>query len=321
MTSIKERTEIAQANRRNVSAILEEIQILATISNDVAMSCFYVVFNKEDNKPFIGISVRFAELIASSWSNIQAGAKVVKNIGGTVTIQGFVHDFEKNSVFSVEVQRNIGRLSSEKAIQATNAASSIAFRNAVFKAVPAALFSAIAENVKNYITRNMDGSKVVEDVLRYFKKKGILSEDLENLIGNSISEADSKQLFLLIGLKNAIEEGDTTIHEVFNKGSKPASAKRTSSFVFDDGVEAESESEEPANDFEEVSQDMNNDSKSSKDKLKSGLASLSQSLPKEEVLQDEPKEDTTTLKKRPRGRTPKGMKWDEIKGEYVKEDF
>ena len=168
MTSIKERTEIARESKRDIPQILKEIQVLATLNNEVALSCFYVVFDKIDNKPFVGISVRFAELIASSWSNIHTGAKITSNNGMNITVQGFVHDFEKNAVFTVEVHRNISKLSAERIIQATNAASSIAFRNAVFKAIPAAITYSITKNIRQYIVENIDGGSVVKDILKYF---------------------------------------------------------------------------------------------------------------------------------------------------------
>ena len=186
MTSIKERTEIARESKRDIPTILKEIETLATLSNDVALSCFYVVFDKQDNKPFIGISVRFAELIASSWGNIHTGAKITSNNGMNLTVQGFVHDFEKNAVFTVEVQRYIGKLSPERVIQATNAASSIAFRNAIFKAIPAAITYTITKNIKKHIVENINGGSVVEDILVYFKFKKVEKSDLENLIGSLI---------------------------------------------------------------------------------------------------------------------------------------
>ena len=328
MTSIKERTEIAKENKRDIPAILEEIQTLATISNETALSCFYVVFNKEDNKPFVGISVRFAELIASCWGNIHTGAKITKNNGMSVVVQGFVHDFEKNAVFTVEVQRGLGGLSAEKSIQVTNAASSIAFRNAIFKAIPAAITNTVAQNIKKFITEDIDGNSIQKDVSKYFERKGIEDSDLERLFGESFtSDMYSEQLFLLIGLRNAIEEGDTTISEVFGKGEviKP---QRSSKFHFEseeivdtpiqeevtksvdkiqieeDAVIAtkvqENKDQEPSKKGESLEVDV----RATKKSLKSSLSKLAETKPKvvEEPIKEEPK------KKRGRGRPRKDEK-------------
>jgi hypothetical protein len=288
MSSIIERTEIARESKRDIPTILKEIETLATLSNDVALSCFYVVFDKIDNKPFIGISVRFAELIASSWGNIHTGAKITSNNGINLTVQGFVHDFEKNAVFTVEVQRYIGKLSPERVIQVTNAASSIAFRNAIFKAIPAAITYTITKNIKKYIVENIDGGSVIDEIIIYFKSKKIEKPALENLIGSLIAEISPEQLFLLIGLKNAIEEGDTTIAEIFGRAEvhKP---KRSSRFNFENSS------------FDEDA--PIDESTTNKEKLKSGILDLAKEVPV--LFTEETKESAPIIKKRSRGRPKK----------------
>lgn len=231
MTSIKERTEIALSNKRNLKETLEEIKQMATLTDEVALACFYVLFDNETNKPYTGISVRFAEIIASCWGNIHAGAKIIKNSGMSVKVQGFLHDFEKNAVFTVEVERSLARLSPEKAITATNAASSIAFRNAVFKAIPAAITNTIVKEIKKYISEDVDRGQVVKEVSDFFTKKGV-DESLISKFMNNIPE-DEDQLFILIGVKNAIEEGSATIEEIFNKGHIQTGIRK-SKFQFDE---------------------------------------------------------------------------------------
>lgn len=332
MTSIKERTEIAKESKRDIPSVLKEIEVLATLSNEVALSCYYVVFDKQDNKPYIGISVRFAELIASCWSNIHTGAKIIKNNGMTVVVQGFVHDFEKNAIFTVEVERYIGKLSPERAIQATNAASSIAFRNAVFKAIPAAVTNTVSNNIKKHIVENIDGGSVIKDVLAYFKSKDITESDLSKLINNEIENITSEQLFLLIGLKNAIEEGDTTIAEVFKKSEAPK-VHRSSKFDFSSneepkenivdfkigtrgkGTSSLNSKEEPSKKAfdglvggSETGETVASTKPNPKESIKNKLSELKETpkvdLPKEEVIGDV-EEKEKPKKKRGRGRPSK----------------
>ncbi len=239
MTSIKERTEISKSNPRNIKYILDEIQTLSTINEDVAFSCFYVIIS--DKKPIIGISVRLAELIASSWSNIHSGSRIISKNNKEVTVQGFVHDFEKNSIFTVEVQRSVFGMSSEQSIQSTNAASSIAFRNAIFKAIPASLVASIVDNIKNYVINQIDNGEDnlsrVYGILDYYKKRNISSNKISSLLGRTIQydldniRMSSQELFLLMGIKNAIEEGDTTLNEVFNL---PTNSKKPSRYSMSD---------------------------------------------------------------------------------------
>ena len=317
MTSIKERTEIARESKRDIPTILTEIETLATLSNDVALSCFYVVFDKRDNKRFIGISVRFAELIASSWGNIHTGAKITSNNGMNLTVQGFVHDFEKNAVFTVEVQRYIGKLSPERVVQVTNAASSIAFRNAIFKAIPAAITYSITKNIKQYIVENIDGGSVIDEIIIYFKNKKVEKSDLENLIGSLISEISPEQLFLLIGLKNAIEEGDTTIAEIFGT-TQVHKPQRSSKFNFSTNELTEEETAqvqkvneiigkavEPLIESKKVvTETVIGDIESPKEQLKSGISSLAESKEIPSIFEEEePKPEKK--KKRSRGRPKK----------------
>tara|TARA_R110001599_G_scaffold184514_1_gene377981 strand:- start:5160 stop:6086 length:927 start_codon:yes stop_codon:yes gene_type:complete len=231
MTSIKDRTEIAKANPRNIKNILDEIETLSTLSEDVAFSCFYVIIGED--KPIVGISVRLAELIASSWGNIHSGARIMSKNQKEVTVQGFVHDFEKNSIFTVEVQRSTFGLTPERAIHSTNAASSIAFRNAVFKAIPASLTQSIVSKIKHYILNNdsMDVMARCYNVIEFFKSKNINEQQVSDLLGRKINydldniRLTNEDMFLLMGLKNAIEEGDTTLEEAFKiktKVSKPS---------------------------------------------------------------------------------------------------
>ena len=294
MTSIKERTELARENKRDVPSILEEIKTLATLSNDTAISCFYVVFDPKDKKPFVGISVRFAELIASCWGNIHAGAKIVKNNGMSVTVQGFLHDFEKNAVFTVEVQRSLARMSSEKSIQVTNAASSIAFRNAIFKAIPAAITANVAKEVKRYITENVDGDKLINELLAYFKSKGVSEAEIKSLT-DTIAEHTEK-VFMMIGLRNAIEEGDTTIAEVFGKNEQVYKPMRSSKFSM--GVD-ESESFDY---LDPITEEKVTEKKS----LKNAMSHLAKESEKkqEEPIEEENKQEEPP-KKRKRGRPRK----------------
>ena len=293
MSTLTERTEIARQTKRNIPDTLMEIESLATLSREVALSCFYVVINKDNGKPFMGISVRLAELIASCWGNIHTGAKIINKTPNELTVQGFVHDFEKNTVVTVEIQRPISKLSAEQLIQATNAASSIAFRNAIFKSIPAALTSQIVTTIKEYITTNASqNDSVLSDLLSYFKSKGIGQKEIAKLL---VGVPDGESIFMLTGIKNAIEEGDTTIVEVFGTGE--AKPKRSSKYAFDNNNEQEESLDLPS---------------TLKENLKNGIASLSNSaVSEEEEIESKEKpteKESKPQKKRGRGRPRKKEK-------------
>lgn len=293
--------------KRNIREILKEIEDVATIDIDIALSCFYVMF--DNGKPFVGISVRFAEIIASSWTNIDSGASVIKNDGEYVLVEGYVKDKEKNSTFSVQVSRKITDykgfpLPSEQIVLATTTASSIAFRNAVFKAIPAAIFTTAVKNIKNFIMQNMDGSAVLTTTTEFFYAKGITEKQLiQRLNKDSLSDLKSDDLFTLIGIKNAIEEGSTSIKNIFgsdfnkkthNKGSKFAN-------MFDKDVD------EPADLKSQVSKTFESDVYVQNDTDGYFYREYDKKNPK-------PKKDKFP---RPKGRTPKGKMWDGNIGKFV----
>src|SRR5678816_4803120 len=86
----------------------------------------------------VGPSVRFAEVVASSWGNIRSGARIIDIDDKFITAQGQCFDLEKNICVQVEVKRRItkkdGKRYDDDMIGVTgNAACSISLRNAVFK--------------------------------------------------------------------------------------------------------------------------------------------------------------------------------------------
>tara|TARA_R110000803_G_scaffold162951_2_gene226644 strand:- start:269 stop:1216 length:948 start_codon:yes stop_codon:yes gene_type:complete len=309
--------------KRNIKEILVEIESVSTIDVDIALSCFYVLFN-DNGQPFVGISVRFAEIIASCWGNIDTGAKVVSNDGKILTVMGFVNDLQKNSRFSVQIQRKIidykgFALSQEKVVEITNAVSSIAFRNAIFKAIPAAIFTTVVKKIKKFITETADNGLIVNEALLFFAKKNILEKDIkEKLEVDTLKSLDSEKTFLLIGLKNAVNEGDITVQQAFGINNKSENTVRPSKFQFgEDSLDSDSEMNIiviPTKD--EVVSILDD-----KEGMKPILSAINQPINnkeiKEEFIDTNNNKERSIVYDRPRGRTPKGKEWDNKKGEFV----
>ena len=142
-------TQITTARKypRSIKRARDEIMELVTLTEDVARECVYALPRKQDGKRVIieGPSARFAEILAHSWGNARAGARVVDDHGDFVTAQGVFHDLEKNVAITYEVKRRIvnrdgHRFSADMIGTTSNAACSIALRNAVLKGVPKALW-------------------------------------------------------------------------------------------------------------------------------------------------------------------------------------
>lgn len=219
--------QVATAHQypRDVHHALTKIDTLATLDQDTANECFYVLRrnNGDGTQQMIeGLSVRMAEIIASCWGNLMIATRIIGNDGKCITAQAVCVDLESNLRVSVEVKRRItnryGKTFSEDMQVVTgNAASAIAFRNAVLKVIPKAVTKKIIEHVKEVSlgqSLNMEQSR--NNLVAYYAKLGVDKETLLDYLHiKSTDEIDKDIVFELRGIANAIKEGTTTVQETF----------------------------------------------------------------------------------------------------------
>ena len=209
---------------RELSRVLKQIETLATLDTETAEDCFYALRRGkgDEAKVIEGLSVRFAEIMANAWGNVRIATRIIGNDGKMITAQGVCHDLESNVATSVEVHRRItdkqGRTYSDDMVVVTgNAASAIAYRNAVLKVIPRAITKNIVENVKQVaLGKALDLETSRANCFANFKKLGVSEIQIcEYLEIKSTTDVDKEHLFTLKGLWNAIKEGSTTIKETF----------------------------------------------------------------------------------------------------------
>ena len=214
--------QVATAHQypRNLSQVLNNIETLATLDEDTAASCFYML--RRQGKLIEGPSVRMAEIIASSWGNIRVQARIISNDGKMITAQGVCHDLESNYAVSAEVKRRItgkdGRtFSDDMQVVTGNAACAIAMRNALFKVVPMALVKKVITKAKKVSlgeATSLEESR--KKMLDYFQKIGVDQQHIFDYLSVSkIEEIDTDMVVELRGLATAIKEGTTTAQETF----------------------------------------------------------------------------------------------------------
>jgi hypothetical protein len=211
---------------RDLSSVLKNIRDYATIDAETAADCFYALKRGQGNDASVieGLSVRMAEIFASSWGNLRVQTRIIGNDGKTITAQGICHDLETNVAVSVEVKRRItnkyGKTFSEDMQVVTgNAASAIAFRNAVFKVIPKALTKKIVEEIKKAsLPPISDMESKREKTIKWFTDRGVKVEEILKYIeSDSIENIGIEQLLTLRSTANAINEGTTTIEETFHQ--------------------------------------------------------------------------------------------------------
>lgn len=214
--------QITTARRypRSLAIVKKRMLDLATLDQETAESCFYKL--NRQGKTIEGPSIRLAEIAGSSFGNLRYGARIIANDGKTITAQGYCHDLETNVMCQVEVQRRItdrdGRTySQDMQVVTGNAACAIAARNAIFKVVPFAFVKPIFSAAKQAAVGDI---KTLAErrtrMLKQFAAMGIDEKRICATLGKAgVEEIGLSELETLIGLYNAVKEGEQNIDEAF----------------------------------------------------------------------------------------------------------
>jgi len=210
----------AKAYPRSITEFKAAVLDLATLDEDTAASMFYAL--PRGNKTIEGPSVRLAEIVASTYGNLRAGARVVAIDDKFVTAEGVAFDLENNFSVQHETKRRItdrsGRRYNDDMIQtASNAACAIAMRQAIFKVVPKAYYDPAYRKARevavgNQVTLVNRRAKMLE----HFAKLGISERQIcDKVQKEGIDDIGASELGDLIGLATAIRDGDTSIDDAF----------------------------------------------------------------------------------------------------------
>lgn len=214
--------QIATAKQypRDVQGALKRIQTIATLDPSTAEDCFYAL--RRGGTLIEGVSVRLAEIIAGSWGNLRVQTRIVGNDGKTITAWGVCHDLETNLAVCVEVKRRITdknghTYSEDMQVTTGNAASAIAFRNAVLKVVPKAVTRRVIDEIKRVaIGQSLDLETSRNRMIQYFSKLGVTQQEVLTYCGaKRVEDINTEMVFELRGVANAIKEGTTSVQETF----------------------------------------------------------------------------------------------------------
>lgn len=203
---------------------------LATYNEEVAGECTYHLPARGENKePIEGPSVRFAEILVSSYGNCRVGARIIEEGAEHVVAQGIFHDLETNATTNFETRRRIvdkkGRRYSADMITITcNAACAIALRQAILKGIPKPLWEGIHERAKLRALGDQRSLPQRRDqAIEAFAKLGVEEKHvLASVKAGRREEIDAQKLAELRGTYNAIRDGELSIGEAF---PSPASEK------------------------------------------------------------------------------------------------
>lgn len=212
----------AKAYPRSLKSFKSKALSMATLDTQTAEMCFYTL--PRGGKTIEGPSVRLAEIVLASWQNIRAAARIIGNDRKTITAQAICHDLENNVSITIEVKRRItdkyGKTYTEDMQVVTgNAACSIALRNAIFKVIPMAYTQELYKQIKKVAAGDIAtlGDRRTA-ALKHFKDMGVGYDRIYAVLNvQSDVDIDQDGLLKLIGLANALRDGDTTLEEAFPK--------------------------------------------------------------------------------------------------------
>jgi len=231
--------QIATAHKypRSIKRFRADMFDLVTLTEDVARECIYALPRKQDGKRITieGPSARFAEIVAHSWGNARAGARVVDDSGDFVTAQGVFHDLQANVAITYEVKRRITdrdgrRYSADMIMTTANAACSIALRNAVLKGVPKAMW-VDAYDAARQIT--LGDAKTLAtrraQALQVMQKFGMDADQVCTVLGvPGVDDIGLEELLTLNGMRTALKDGDTTVERLMAEATGEQPAAKTS---------------------------------------------------------------------------------------------
>ena len=216
--------QIATARRypRSIKVFRDTALQAATLDEETAASCFYAL--PRSGKTVEGPSARLAEIVASCWGHLRIDARVVNEDARFVTSRAVAWDTQANVAVAFEVRRRItdkgGKTFNDDMIGVTsNAASSIALRNAVFKVVPSPFWRPIYQACRKVAVGDASTlTKKRTGVIERFAKMGVTPPMIFALLGVAGEEDITlEHLSTLIGIGTAIRDGDTTIDAAFGE--------------------------------------------------------------------------------------------------------
>ena len=218
-------SQVATAKQypRDLKRVLNNSIAIVTMSQETAQCCSYAL--PRGNKPITGPSVHLAKILVQQYGNMRVEAKVVGVTDKQVISRGTAWDLENNVATAFEVRRSIvnknGQRYNDDMITVTgNAANSIAYRNAALSVIPKSITDAAYNAAKKMITGDLsDEEKIIakrKKVLDGFKDTyGIVEAEVLKLIGKeTINQVKANEIAVLIGIAQALADGDTTVSEL-----------------------------------------------------------------------------------------------------------
>lgn len=210
----------AHAYPRSLAQFHKRAMEMLTLNQETALECFYTL--PRGGKKILGPSIRLAEIVACSYGNLRAAGRVANQDGEFIYGQGICHDLENNLAVQIEVSRRItnkegNRYDSDMIGITGNAAISIAYRNAVLRVVPKALWRPLYEEALkiargDITTLEARRKKMLEEFKKLKVSEKVICDWLEV---KGAADIGLDHLVELRGIYTAIINNEVSIDQAF----------------------------------------------------------------------------------------------------------
>lgn len=226
--------ETAKRNPRSLRVFLDKLTELCTLTDEVASSCTYSL--PRGGKRVVGPSVRFAELVVAAYRNLHVSTTIIEVGDDAAVVRGAVIDLEANTLTEgdcrrvVQKKRGSSKPDEDMKQLAVASGSAIAYRNAVFKAVPRALWEPAWRESQKAATGKGTMEKRRQAALDLYAEFGATEDQVLRALGRKgTEEITQDDLRHLRGMVTAIRSGELTIDEALRppEEDKPAAGGAT----------------------------------------------------------------------------------------------
>ena len=218
---------IALQHPRNEARILESAVNEMVVYEEAAEEAVYSKPVGKDQSGVMqyaeGLSIRAAEALALRWGNNAFGAEIITDDGETVNGVATWLDYESNNrrTFPFRISRKYKKRGGTMGRHAEDRFNDIVvpaklsrvLREVILRSLPAGLKKAYERKAREIMAKK--GTNQAAGVVKGFALYGVGQKDLEALIGKPMTGWDGKDVTKLIGIGQAIKQGETTVAQAF----------------------------------------------------------------------------------------------------------
>lgn len=175
-----------------------------------------------------GVTIRFAEVLAACYGNVDYGIKELSHEEGRSEMQAYAWDLETNTVssqnFTVEHVRETkfgnNKLTSQRDIYEKTANDGARrMRSRILAILPPDMIEdCIAECKKTLSGGNsVPLADRIKQLVVYFQKKGVTQEMLEKRLNHKVEAMSPEEVSDYIGIYNGINQKETTVSDWFEQ--------------------------------------------------------------------------------------------------------